>query len=329
MASPNIRLNLTFVALLLKQVNRGVRRNKSWTSVYELAARMWLRGGSMTLSEFQAWTRAHDAATGWDGVPLGQLACRLAEEAGELVRSINRIYEYRGEIREQHERNIAVELVDTAWYLFKIANRFGISVDSELSAFSRKEQQLPAGTYGVQLANLLDAYAAELTADQVPSLPRTLRPQTDAASARERSAREYPATPLPSIHAVVVREGKVLLVRRANEPSPGRWSLPGGKIELGETLSDAVEREVREETGTIVRFRKIVDAYSNVVRDEEGTVRFHYVVLYCLCAFTGGEPKPCSDASEVAWVSTPQVEQLDMHVYVKGLLRKAASINAT
>jgi ADP-ribose pyrophosphatase YjhB (NUDIX family) len=91
-------------------------------------------------------------------------------------------------------------------------------------------------------------------------------------------------------------------------------------IELGETLADAVEREVREETGAVVQFRRVVDAYSNVVRDERHSVRFHYVVVYSLCTYTEGEIKASSDAAAVAWVSRSEVEQLDMHDYLKTLL---------
>ena len=125
----------------------------------------------MTIDEFQAWTRSRDAAIGWDAVPLAQLACHLAEETGELVRSINRVYEYRGEVREQHTRNVAVELVDAAWFLFKIANRFGVSLESELSSFARREDAQPADKYKPQLACLLETFASEIAASKAAGSP--------------------------------------------------------------------------------------------------------------------------------------------------------------
>ncbi len=116
----------------------------------------------MTIDDFQSWTRSRDAQTGWDRLPLAQLVSHLSEEVGELVRSINRVYEYRGDVRDEHVRNISVELVDAAWFLFKIANRFGVSLDDALASFARREDSLPPDKYESQLLNALQALGDEL-----------------------------------------------------------------------------------------------------------------------------------------------------------------------
>lgn len=113
--------------------------------------------------------------------------------------------------------------------------------------------------------------------------------------------REFPQTPLMGIGAVVVREGKVLLVRRGNEPLKGHWSLPGGMLELGESLMEGVTREVREETGLAIEPLELVELLDRIHRDGE-RVRYHYVIADYLCRVQGGELRAGSDADEVRWV---------------------------
>src|SRR5277367_7191930 len=101
------------------------------------------------------------------------------------------------------------------------------------------------------------------------------------AEALSRSAsvrREYPEAPIVGVGAVVIDGTKVLLVRRGQEPLKGEWSLPGGALELGETLQQGVVREVLEETGLIVVPGGIIEIFDRIVRDESGAVRFHYVL---------------------------------------------------
>ena len=117
----------------------------------------------------------------------------------------------------------------------------------------------------------------------------------------ETMQREFPETPLVGVGAVVVHEGRVLLVRRGREPLKGHWSLPGGLLELGEPLMDGVAREVREETGLIVEPLELVELLDRVHRDGE-RVRYHYVIADYVCRVTGGELKAASDADAVRWV---------------------------
>lgn len=121
--------------------------------------------------------------------------------------------------------------------------------------------------------------------------------------------REYPETPLIGVGAVVVHKGRVLLVRRGTEPLKGHWTLPGGLLELGESLVEGVAREVREETGLLVEPIELVELVDRIHRErasgEAGRafncVRYHYVIADYLCRVIGGELRAASDADEVCW----------------------------
>jgi mutator protein MutT len=115
------------------------------------------------------------------------------------------------------------------------------------------------------------------------------------------ASRRYPDRPFVGVGGIVVDEGRVLLVRRAREPLAGRWSLPGGLVELGETLAEAVRREVREETGLDVEVAGLVDVVDRVHRDGEGRIEYHYVLADYLCRPLGGALAAADDAAEVAW----------------------------
>ncbi len=127
--------------------------------------------------------------------------------------------------------------------------------------------------------------------------------------------REFPSSPLLGVGAVVVEQGRVLLVRRGNEPMKGRWSLPGGLLELGESLTAGVVREVREETGLDVEVVELIELLDRIHR-EGPRVRYHYVIADYLCRVVGGELLAASDADQVRWVersewNSPSALQLD------------------
>jgi ADP-ribose pyrophosphatase YjhB (NUDIX family) len=113
--------------------------------------------------------------------------------------------------------------------------------------------------------------------------------------------REFPAAPLVGIGAVIVHESRVLLVQRGREPLKGHWSLPGGLIEIGESLESAVVREVEEETGLQVEPLELIELLDRIHRDGN-RVRYHYVIADYLCRVTGGTLKAASDADAVRWV---------------------------
>ena len=113
--------------------------------------------------------------------------------------------------------------------------------------------------------------------------------------------REFPLAPLVGVGAVVVDEGRVLLVRRGREPLKGQWSLPSGMLELGESLTAGVAREVLEETGLNVEPIELIELLDRIHHEEE-RVRFHYVIADYLCRVTGGILQAASDADDVRWV---------------------------
>jgi mutator protein MutT len=126
--------------------------------------------------------------------------------------------------------------------------------------------------------------------------------------------REYPLHPIPAIAAVVLRNGTdVLLVRRANPPSQGEWSLPGGKLELGETLENGIVREVLEETGLVVEPVEVLEVLDLITRDSVADkVRFHYVLIDFLCRIKSGaaaEIAFAGDATDARWVSRREMEE--------------------
>jgi len=125
-------------------------------------------------------------------------------------------------------------------------------------------------------------------------------------------SREFPERPVVGVGAVVIDGSRVLLVRRANEPLKGEWSLPGGAVEIGETLEVAVAREVREETGLQVDVGPIVDVLDRIRFDPDGRARYHYVLVDFICKPNSGTLACASDAEDVVWV--PLVELMDYGV---------------
>lgn len=110
-----------------------------------------------------------------------------------------------------------------------------------------------------------------------------------------------------AVGAVIVQGQEVLLVRRASDPLRGEWSLPGGMLELGETLRQAVEREVLEETGLRVRVDRVLEVFDTIIPDAEGRTQFHYVLIDFLCLPVSGEPRAASDVTEVVWASVDEL----------------------
>ena len=113
--------------------------------------------------------------------------------------------------------------------------------------------------------------------------------------------REFPVAPLVGVGAVVVEQGRVLLVQRGTEPAKGQWSIPGGLIDVGESLREAVAREVFEETGLVVEPVELIELLDRIHRDGD-RVRYHYVIADYLCRVVGGRLLAASDADAVRWV---------------------------
>ncbi|HEU4929938.1 MAG TPA: NUDIX hydrolase [Candidatus Krumholzibacteria bacterium] len=135
-------------------------------------------------------------------------------------------------------------------------------------------------------------------------------------------AREYPAHPVVGVGAVIVRGGHGLIVKRGHEPRRGEWSLPGGLLNLGESLTDAVRREVKEETGLDVQLGPIVETFDRIHRDADGRIRYHFVIVDYVCWSTSGEAVAGSDADDVMWVTAADVERYGLSAHAKAVFLK-------
>jgi 8-oxo-dGTP diphosphatase len=124
-------------------------------------------------------------------------------------------------------------------------------------------------------------------------------------------SRAFPDRPFVGVGGVVLIEGRVVLVRRGKEPFRGRWVIPGGTVELGETLQEALVREMQEETGLVVRPREVVLVFDRIHR-EQGAVQYHYVIVDYLCDYVSGEARAGSDADEVALVAPEDLDRYDL-----------------
>jgi ADP-ribose pyrophosphatase YjhB (NUDIX family) len=124
--------------------------------------------------------------------------------------------------------------------------------------------------------------------------------------------RLYPDHPVVGVGAIVLREGKILLEKRSNEPARGKWSIPGGVVEVGEALEDAAIRDTLEETGLVVEEPRLIDVVCQVDRDAEGKVKYHFVIIDFLVKVKSGEPAAASDAEELRWVPLDEVEGYDL-----------------
>ena len=133
-------------------------------------------------------------------------------------------------------------------------------------------------------------------------------------------AREYPDHPVVGVGAVVVRDAKALIIKRAHEPRKGEWSLPGGLLELGESLQDAVRREIKEETSLDIEVGPVIETFDRVHRDEQGKIRYHFVIVDYVCWPAGGEAVPGSDAEDVAWVTAEQIDDYQVNAHAKAVI---------
>src|SRR5277367_852811 len=124
--------------------------------------------------------------------------------------------------------------------------------------------------------------------------------------------REYPDAPLVGVGAIIIEKGRVLLVKRAHEPLAGAWSIPGGVLEVGETLRQAAVREAFEETGLTVEAGELLGVYDRIVRAEDQRTRYHYVLIDFLCRSVAGELCAAGDAAEARWFARDEVSPLSL-----------------
>jgi len=125
------------------------------------------------------------------------------------------------------------------------------------------------------------------------------------------------------VGGVVIANRRALLVRRGSEPLKGEWSIPGGTLELGETLVEGVRRELREETGVEVRVLDLIEVFERIFPDQSGRPKYHFVILDYLCEAVNGTPRPGSDVTEIAQVREDELERYHLTPTVRRVLGKA------
>jgi len=143
----------------------------------------------------------------------------------------------------------------------------------------------------------------------------------DRAQSNDR--RKYPDRPYVGVGAVIVESGRVLLVKRKYEPLAGRWSLPGGAVEVGETLEACLVREMAEETGLAVAVGPVIEVFDRITHDDEGRVAYHFVLVDYLCWPVGGELRASSDVEEAVFVDPGDLQAYDLTAKATAVVERA------
>ncbi|RLI21545.1 hypothetical protein DRO54_03440 [Candidatus Bathyarchaeota archaeon] len=134
--------------------------------------------------------------------------------------------------------------------------------------------------------------------------------------------KEYPKHPMIGVGAIIIQNGKILIVRRGSEPGKGKWSVPGGLVELGETVEQTVVREVKEECGLDVEVDELIDVVDSMTFDENGKLKYHFVILDFFVKIKGGELRPGNDAKGALWVPLEEVEKYDLTKTFREFLKR-------
>lgn len=129
---------------------------------------------------------------------------------------------------------------------------------------------------------------------------------------KKGTKREYPEAPLVGVGTVTIKGGKILLIRRAFEPGAGKWSIPGGLVEVGEKLSEAAVRETEEETGVKVEVLELINVFDMIDRDESGRAKYHYVLVDFLSKPVGGKERVSDEVTDIRWVTFEEARTMDL-----------------
>jgi len=138
----------------------------------------------------------------------------------------------------------------------------------------------------------------------------------------DKTQNMYPDRPRAAVGAIVFKEDRALLVKRGKPPAESQWAIPGGSIELGESLQEAAEREILEEAGIVIRAGDPVFAFDTVRRDDSDRIRFHYVIVDVTAEYVSGEIRAGDDAADARWVSAEEINDLGINQVTRHVLRK-------
>jgi 8-oxo-dGTP diphosphatase len=125
------------------------------------------------------------------------------------------------------------------------------------------------------------------------------------------------------VGGVIIAGGRTLLIRRGSAPLEGQWSIPGGMLELGESIIEGVRRELAEETGIEVRVLELIEVFERVIPGESGRIRYHFVILDYLCEMVSGEARAASDVIDVAWAGEEELEKFALTPIAIRVIRRA------
>jgi 8-oxo-dGTP diphosphatase len=158
----------------------------------------------------------------------------------------------------------------------------------------------------------------------------------DLANQKKKSSREYPDRPMVGVGGVVIEDGRALLIRRGSEPLRGEWSIPGGTLELGETLEEGVARELLEETGLEVKVAELIEVFDRIYLEsaagelvDKKRPRFHYVIVDYLCGRIGGTAVAASDVTDVAWAREDELGKFGLTETATRILTKGFAMVRT
>ena len=140
-------------------------------------------------------------------------------------------------------------------------------------------------------------------------------------------SRKYPDRPYVGVGAVIVQDGRVLIVKRKYDPLAGQWSIPGGAVEIGETLEGCVAREMLEETGLEIEVGPVIEVFDRITRDDVGKVRYHFVLVDYLCWPAGGHLQAGSDVADARFVEPSDLGQYQLTTKAMEVIARALELD--
>lgn len=142
-----------------------------------------------------------------------------------------------------------------------------------------------------------------------------------------RDSREYPLRPVVGVGGVIIADGRALLIRRGHAPLEGQWSIPGGTLEVDETIVEGIRRELAEEAGIEVRVLDLIEVFERIFRDKDDKVQYHFVILDYLCEMAGGSARAGGDVVDVAWAGEEELAKFELTEAATRVLKKAFKMN--